>query len=225
MSRANRKTTASQPASVSANGLSTGTVQQDGVLESDLRMLSVEGLFKKISERISDPVTLQMLNILSEKVSKEFSDHAEAEKRGRTIVVSGLQEPADSLSASERRADLKAKVLDVLDALQLDCEPVETYRIGKHDASRPRMVKVVLPSQYYWRRALANARTLRSAGLAGIFVRRSMTADERKREFELRQLANERNRGKARREWVVYRSQLKHISELPNLPNAGSGKA
>lgn len=88
------------------------------------------------------------------------------------------------------------------------------------------MVKVVLASQYYWRRALANTCTLRAASVAGMLMRRSVTAGETKREFEqereLNQLPTGRNKGKARREWVIYRSQLRHISELQNV---GSVKA
>ncbi|KAK5969739.1 hypothetical protein GCK32_011043 [Trichostrongylus colubriformis] len=49
-----------------------------------------------------------------------------------------------------------------------------------------------------------------------LFVRRSMTEDERKREYELRKEAEERNKGKDVREWVVYQGQLKHTSELPH---------
>ncbi|KAL6726537.1 hypothetical protein Aduo_008500 [Ancylostoma duodenale] len=44
-----------------------------------------------------------------------------------------------------------------------------------------------------------------------------MTAEERKRDYEVRQQARERNRGKPKPEWVVYRSELVHVSELPRI--------
>lgn len=72
----NREICASQPASVSMNSPSARTVHSDGGMLPDLRMLSVEGHFKKISERVSDPVTHQVSIILSEEISEEFSDHS-----------------------------------------------------------------------------------------------------------------------------------------------------
>ncbi|VDL86540.1 unnamed protein product [Nippostrongylus brasiliensis] len=49
-----------------------------------------------------------------------------------------------------------------------------------------------------------------------VFIRRSMTADERKHEYELRKTARERNEGKDIKEWVVYKGELVHVSSLPN---------
>lgn len=94
--------------------------------DSELRTLTAESLLKKIVDRVSDPMSLQMLYIPGEKISKDFSEHVKAEKRGRSIEVSGLAEPSDSLSVSERRTDLKTKVLKVL-VLQVDFEPVEVH--------------------------------------------------------------------------------------------------
>lgn len=54
--------------------------------DSELRKLTVEGLLEKTVVRVSDSVTLQKLNILDEKMSKDFSEHTEA----GSIVVSGL---------------------------------------------------------------------------------------------------------------------------------------
>lgn len=39
--------------------------------------------------------------------------------------MSSLEKPSDNLPSSERRADLKTKVLNVLGVLQSDCEPAE----------------------------------------------------------------------------------------------------
>ncbi|EYB82533.1 hypothetical protein Y032_0357g3372 [Ancylostoma ceylanicum] len=46
------------------------------------------------------------------------------------------------------------------------------------------------------RTALAKARLFRSSGFSDVYVRKRMTAEERKRDYELRQQARERNRGK-----------------------------
>lgn len=46
-----------------------------------------------------------------------------------------------------------------------------------------------------------------------------MTVEERQREFELRQMARERNRLHGAKEWVVYRGQLARVSEMRVTPS------
>ncbi|XGW10718.1 hypothetical protein V3C99_012323 [Haemonchus contortus] len=168
-------------------------------------------LIKNIIELNQDPVIGNMLIALSEKIPMEFSEFIESDKRSRSIVISGLDEMQGAPTASTRRRDLEEKVSTVLNALDVECRPTEVYRMGRPDPERPRLVKVVLPTRTHWRRALANARLLRGAGLSNVYIRRSMTEDERKHESELRQQARERNKGKAIREWVVFQGQLKHV--------------
>uniref|UniRef100_A0A7I4Z3B6 DUF218 domain-containing protein n=1 Tax=Haemonchus contortus TaxID=6289 RepID=A0A7I4Z3B6_HAECO len=121
-----------------------------------------------------------MLIALSKKIPMEFADLIEGDKRSRSIVISGLEEGQDGLRPSARHRDLEDKVANVLDAVDVECRPIEIYRMGKPNSKLPRLVKVVLPSRAHWRRALANARLLRDAGLPKVFMRRSMTEDERK---------------------------------------------
>ncbi|XGW02668.1 hypothetical protein V3C99_014589 [Haemonchus contortus] len=164
----------------------------------------------------------KMIVALSEKIPCESREYVEAEKRARSLVVSGLEEAPAHLKPSERQKQLEGKVADLFDALQVECRPVEVYRMGKPDSARPRLVKIVLPSRAYWRTALKNAKNLRASGFHNVFVRKSLTAEERKREFDLRQLANERNKGKPYREWVIYKGELKHISDLPQSQTQGN---
>lgn len=42
-----------------------------------------------------------------------------------------------------------------------------------------------------------------------------ITHEERREDFELRNLANERNTVKSKREWVLCRGQLRHVFEHP----------
>ncbi|XGW16282.1 hypothetical protein V3C99_001610, partial [Haemonchus contortus] len=190
--------------------------------EKDLRKLSASELLKALLKRNTDPIVGKMLNVLSEKISNEISEQVEAEKRARSLVVSGIDEAPHQLKPSERQKDLENKVADLLDVLEVECRPVEIYRMGKLDPSRPRLVKILLPSKAHWRTALANAKNLRSAGLANVFVRKSMTAEERRHEYELRQEARERNRGKSQREWVVFRGELRKISDLSQSQKLGN---
>ncbi|EYB88953.1 hypothetical protein Y032_0239g3327 [Ancylostoma ceylanicum] len=183
--------------------------------ESDLMQMPLEGLVRYISEQNNDPLVGNLLEVLLHRLPKSSPLDLELDKRWRSIVISGLPEADGEVSFQDRRTHLDNQVSEVLEALKIECRPVELYRMGKLDLSRPRLVKVVLPSRFSWRTALANARFLRTAGFSDVYIRKSMTAEERKREYELRQTARERNRGKPQREWVVYRSQLVHISELP----------
>ncbi|XGW34564.1 hypothetical protein V3C99_018472 [Haemonchus contortus] len=159
-----------------------------------------------------------MLIALSEKIPMEFADLLESDKRSRSIVISGLEEGQDGLPPSARQRDLEDKVAEVLDALDVEYRPVEIYRMGKSNPKHPRLVKVVLSSGAHWRRALANARLLRGAGFPKVFIR--MTEDERKREYELRQEARERNKGSGVREWAVYHGQLMRAAELQHNRSA-----
>nr|CDJ89320.1 hypothetical protein HCOI_01052700 [Haemonchus contortus] len=143
----------------------------------------------------------------------EFADLIEGDKRSRTLAIPGLEEGQDGLRPSaEGQRDLEDKVAEV----DVECRPVEIYRMGKPDSKHHCLVKVVLPSRAHWRRALANTRLLRDTGFPMVFIRRSMTEDGRKREYELRQEARERNKGSGVREWVVYHGQLKRAAELPH---------
>ncbi|KAK6761547.1 hypothetical protein RB195_022568 [Necator americanus] len=157
--------------------------------------LSPTELISAITERSKDPVISKMQVALSENIRMDFAEQFEADKRSRSVVTSGLPDSG----SSERLGNLEEKVNDILLALNVSCRPVDLYRMGKPNASRPRLVKVVFPSQFYWRRELANARLLRGAGFPNVYIRRSVTPDERKREYELRQEAHERNGGKVSR--------------------------
>lgn len=185
--------------------------------DNDYSQMTASALLHCIREKNTDPVIGRMLSLLSDKLQEEIHSAVEGEKRSRTVVISGVPEPPEGLSACERAADLKKKVDDIFNVLNVDCSVSELYRIGKVGV-HPRLVKVVLPSKFYWRSVLASAHILRSSS-PNIFIRRSMTEEERRMEYDLRQQAKERNRGKATREWVVYRGQLKRVAELPHRPS------
>uniref|UniRef100_A0A0N4WGI1 Nucleic-acid-binding protein from transposon X-element n=1 Tax=Haemonchus placei TaxID=6290 RepID=A0A0N4WGI1_HAEPC len=202
----------SQPLSGSSSRSSTqATVPQT----ENFHNMSAMELIKSVIELNHDPAIENMLIALSEKIPMKFADLIEGDKRSRSIVISGLEEGQDGLRPSARQRDLEDKVAEVLVAVDVECRPVEIYRMGKPNSKHPRVVKVVLPSRVH-RRALASARLLRDAGFPKVFIRRSMTEDERKREYELRQEARERNKGSGVREWVVYHGQLKRAAELPH---------
>lgn len=197
---------------VSTNTNPINSVEPDP--SDDYSKMSSSELINSIMARNSDPIISKMLLALSDKIQAECFDMIEAEKRGRSIVLAGLDEAPSDLSPNLRLRDLENKVENVMSALQVECRPSEVYRMGKFDPARPRLVKIVFPSKYYWSLALANARLLKPAGFPDLFIRRSMTEPERKKDYELRQLAKERNRLKGFKEWVVFRGELRRVAEL-----------
>ncbi|EYC20166.1 hypothetical protein Y032_0022g484 [Ancylostoma ceylanicum] len=203
----------SSPSGETSVGIKHSVNQTTSDVNSD--SLSASELLKVIIERNKDPDIQQLLIDLSSKIPTDFKDLIEADKRARSIVISGLEEPTESMRLLDRGLDLERKVCDILEIVKVDARPSEVFRMGKPNSAKPRLVKVVLPSTSCWRTALSNSRLLRSSASSNVFIRKSMTPEERKREFELRQIARERNKGKKDREWVVYKGQLTHVSDLP----------
>ncbi|KIH68579.1 hypothetical protein ANCDUO_01081 [Ancylostoma duodenale] len=101
--------------------------------------------------RNNDPIIDQMMRALlskyRERTTKDIADYVEAEKRGRSLLISGIDESTASQPLKSRQTDLEKKVCNILDALDVDCTPVEVYRLGKRDDRRSRLLKVVLPSK------------------------------------------------------------------------------
>lgn len=188
---------------------------ESGFSDVDFNALSSEEIISAMLERNTDPVIEKMILALRNKLPQEIRDGVEAEKRGRSIVISGLEEWGMDKPLLERHKHLEERVADILDALNVDCVPEVTYRMGKYNDLKPRLVKIVLPSRTHWALALSNAHLLRRTQFANIYVRKSMTSAERAREYELRQQARSRNEGKQSREWVVYRGELVHVSNIP----------
>ncbi|KAK6742457.1 hypothetical protein RB195_009993 [Necator americanus] len=179
---------------------------------------SCAGIINEILERNTDSVIEKMVLALKTKTTQEVADGVETEKSGRSIVITGLAEMGADRSLIERQRDLEEKVANVFDALELDCLPEVAYRLGKFNGNKPRLVKVVLPSRSHW----ARAHLLRRLSFSNIFVRKSMTAAERKRDYELRHEARLRNERSSTREWMVYKDTLTHITELPRKPMTGN---
>ncbi|KAK6733687.1 hypothetical protein RB195_017442 [Necator americanus] len=135
-----------------------------------------------------------MVLALKTKGTQEVADGVEAEKRGCSIVITGLAELGADRSLMERQRNLEEKVANVLDPFEVDCLPEVAYRLGKFNGNNQRLVKVVLPSRSHWAKALSRAHFVRRTSLSNMFVRKSMTAAERKRDYELRHKARLRNK-------------------------------
>ncbi|EYC07323.1 hypothetical protein Y032_0071g592 [Ancylostoma ceylanicum] len=164
----------------------------------------------------------RILKAIIDKIPFQAIEKIEEDKRSRSFVLAGVEEAPSNLQASQRQKHLKDKVFGILDALDIECRPTEIRRMGRPDPNRTRLIKVVFPSKHEWSTALSRAHLLRSAGFGEVYIRRSMRDVERKREYELRQLARERNRQVGSKEWVVYKWELKRTAELNPHPKSGN---
>lgn len=151
----------------------------------DIAKMSVTEIITAIAERNKDPVVAKFIEGLTAKLPLEMSEMVDAEKRGRSLVLSGVPESASDLPLSSKQQELESNVSQLLDHLGVECRPVELYRMGKPNDSHPRLIKLVLPSRSHWVTALSNAYKLRSSRFKDVYIRKSLTAAERKREFNL----------------------------------------
>lgn len=170
-----------------------------------------------------DPVVDKLIHGLISKLLQCFADMVESNKRARSLVITGLEESNLEQLPSVRQKELEKQVTNVLDCLGVECRPVEVYRMGKPNDGRPRLVKLVLPSTSHWKQALSNSFRLRhTPGFSNVFVRKSLTEPERRKEFELRQECRERNNQLGKRVWVVFRGEIRRIDDLPKRGASGN---
>ncbi|KIH49979.1 hypothetical protein ANCDUO_19945 [Ancylostoma duodenale] len=164
------------------------------------------------------PECIQLVNDLISMVSSVSS--VSEEKRKRSAVVYGVEEADRSLPAVERQKFTEKKVEGILNALDIETRPVEVFRMGKPQEGKPRLIKIVFSSRSFFFDALRNAQRLRNNSLySGIYLRRSMTADERDKDRALRAEARELNtkEGGGRKIYVVYKQKIVKASEISSL--------
>lgn len=98
------------------------------------------------------------------KLSQGLSKAVDAEKRARSVVLSGIPEPYLAPPSSGKQQQLESKVIEILDQLVVNCRPVEIYRMGRPEShTHARLIKLVLPSRSHWVAALSNSNELRSS--------------------------------------------------------------
>ncbi|WKY13700.1 hypothetical protein Q1695_004492 [Nippostrongylus brasiliensis] len=181
-------------------------------------------LLRQIQNILVDkaPEALPLLEQLVSKLPSLLASSVDTDKRLRSVVFYGVPEAKKSLPPSVWQAHTEKFISDVLDTLEVEARPVELFRMGVMQEGKPRLVKCVFASRRFQVETLSRSRRLRSCPLfQNIYVRRSMTRDERERERELRQRARELNEKEhgGSRVYVVYRGELMKVSDIPNFRN------
>jgi hypothetical protein len=115
-------------------------------------------------------------------------------ERRRSIVVAGLPESKKS-KLSGRVEDDTIQVQKILDITKTEAKPIAIYRINPRivpgevatTPTKPRLLKVIFASTSHRTTTLRNSRDLKETeSFRNVFLRPSMTKEERKSDFDLR---------------------------------------
>ncbi|EYC21522.1 hypothetical protein Y032_0019g3875 [Ancylostoma ceylanicum] len=101
---------------------------------------------KSIVEIASDPRVEKLVMALKSKIPQDI----EEERRGRSILISGLPESGPDTLLLKRKDELETNVAMVLETLKFDYWPAEMYRMGKYSDNRPRLLKLVILPKSHW---------------------------------------------------------------------------
>lgn len=112
----------------------------------------------------------------------------EDEYRARSVVIERLPE-LDGKPSHQIAGD-QARVEEMMDLAGFGARGLALFRMGKAEnkdgSRRHRLLKVIFPSRTLQRQFLANSRKIRSS-FPSVFVRPSLTEEERAEAFRLRQ--------------------------------------
>ncbi|KAK6013448.1 hypothetical protein OSTOST_21234 [Ostertagia ostertagi] len=114
----------------------------------------------------------------------------------RSIVVSGVPESQSPNSVDRAHHDIQC-ICSLLNFLGIECIPSMVFRMGIKNSSRPRLLKVVLPSSRFQIETIKRAPRLRFFSQRGVYIRPSLTKEERERRREARQKNSDRNNNTA----------------------------
>ncbi|KAK6032113.1 endonuclease/exonuclease/phosphatase family protein [Ostertagia ostertagi] len=109
----------------------------------------------------------------------------------RSIVVSGVPESQSPNSVDRAHHDIQCIYS------RIECIPSMVFRMGIKNSSRPRLLKVVLPSSRFQIETIKRAPRLRFFSQRGVYIRPSLTKEERERRREARQKNSDRNNNTA----------------------------
>ena len=137
--------------------------------------------------------------------------------RERSIVISGVPESIEPSSVVRAEMDYESVKL-ILSALSVESLPCTVFRMGRVSTSSPpipRLIKVVLPARAHVFKALSSARVLRTLPqFPKVYVRKSMTLEERQRDASLRASLRDLRQADANCPFVVYRGELWSREEI-----------
>lgn len=106
------------------------------------------------------------------------SDALDEYYRVRSVVISGICECSHPSPMFRVSFDLDC-CKKLFHFLGIECMPLTCYRMGRPRRDVPRLLKVVLPTRFFQQLILRRAPRLRHFPVKGVFIRPSLTKQER----------------------------------------------
>ncbi|EYB88679.1 hypothetical protein Y032_0243g3495 [Ancylostoma ceylanicum] len=157
----------------------------------------IEVLKNALSKRVTSPSQVGMTALASPKLGNTVvaplgssntpssTCCCEEKERVRSVVVSGISECRDINVISRMNHDHDC-VRKLFHFLNIECNPVSIYRMGKPNPKFPRLLKIVFPSSYFRNDILRKAPRLKTFPTSGVYIRPSLPKEERDRLRALR---------------------------------------
>lgn len=138
-------------------------------------------------------------------------------ERSRCVVVAGLAESSAAVPSTRSIHDLTC-IRQIMDFLGIECYPVSIFRMGRPNASYPRLLKILLPSSFFAQLMLRRAPQLKHSIFRGIYLRPSLPKHERDR-LRAERLARHGAASSAFSSQAVHQPILNPASSSVSLPN------
>lgn len=140
-------------------------------------------------QAITDQLANKKVNNADGGDEEPLSAH-EVERR-RSIVIAGVKESSQVLPFDKWKED-NATVQTILATAGVECN-AQIYRLGKPDKDKNRLIKAVFPASFFVGQALRGNKLIREVPeLNKIYIRPSLTKEQRHAEYQLRQEVRER---------------------------------
>lgn len=164
-----------------------------------------------------DSAALSFSSFVSDHCVKITQELVEQRERDKIVVLDMVPEQEHQSFSARNSADL-ALARAISDKLQLTGTIFATERLGKLNPKRPRKLKLFFLSRSNALNFLKafHIKSRQDSTLSGIFARKSLSDAERKKEFELRQIAKERS-VKEKVHFVVYAGEVVKKDDIPKI--------
>ncbi|KHN88113.1 hypothetical protein Tcan_13758 [Toxocara canis] len=105
------------------------------------------------------------------------------EIRERSVVLVRVNEVTDVPPRERNNVDC-GTALDIFGTINSDSVPHQIFRMGSQQEGRKRPVKVIFGNSHDAKQVLRNARSLKGTRFQHVFIRPSLTAEEKKKQWE-----------------------------------------
>ncbi|VDO34793.1 unnamed protein product [Haemonchus placei] len=147
------------------------------LVDENAKLKAENEKLKKMIDHHKSPHNSSFVDVLDSQPFHTLNISDDDPKK-RSIVIIGLPESNCGSAIDRANYDFQS-VNAVLNHLEIECIPCTVYRMGRPNRDRPRLIKVVLPTSRFQQMAVRRAPRLRSSENKGIFLRPSLTREER----------------------------------------------